>query len=88
MKTSSRLAAVWGALLALLAATVALAHVRMGAVNVAASFGIAAVKAALVLWFFMELRHDRALVRLVLAVAAVAVLLLLMLGGADYIGRR
>jgi cytochrome c oxidase subunit IV len=55
---------VWLALLLLLAATVAASFVAAGGVNVAVSLGIAFCKAALVFWFFMNLRAESGLIRI------------------------
>jgi cytochrome c oxidase subunit 4 len=82
----TRLALVHAALLALLAGTVALSSLPLGLISAVGSFVIAAIKAALVMWFFMELRRGRALNRLVLAVA-VLTLGLLLLAGSDYLTR-
>ena len=54
------LAAVFGALLALTCATVAVAQVNLGNMNLYLALGIATVKATLVVLFFMHLLWDRA----------------------------
>lgn len=54
--------AVFGALIALTAATVAISYVDLGMFNVAAALLIASVKASLVALYFMHLRHERRLV--------------------------
>ncbi len=53
------LAAVFGALLALTGLTVAVASVDLGNLNLYLALGIAAVKASLVVLFFMHLFWDR-----------------------------
>ena len=53
------LAAVFGALLLLTGLTVAVAQVDLGNMNLYLALGIAAVKAALVVLFFMHLFWDR-----------------------------
>jgi cytochrome c oxidase subunit 4 len=53
------LAAVFGALLVLTCVTVAVAHVDLGNLNLYLALGIAAVKASLVVLFFMHLFWDR-----------------------------
>ncbi|MFT8244736.1 cytochrome C oxidase subunit IV family protein [Roseomonas sp. BN140053] len=55
---------VWGALVVLAAATVLLAFVPLGRLNMAASLGIAAAKALLIALFFMNLRRPDPLLRL------------------------
>lgn len=53
-----------GALLGLLALTIALAYVDLGAGNLPVALTIASVKAILVGWFFMHLRDAGASMRL------------------------
>ena len=53
------LAAVFGALLVLTGLTVAVAHVDLGNLNLYLALAIAAVKASLVVLFFMHLFWDR-----------------------------
>jgi len=75
---------VWLALLLLLAISVAGSFVFTGAVNLAVSFGTAATKAGLILWFYMHLREEGGLPR-IMALGAIAWLaILLLLTGADY----
>lgn len=50
---------IWAALLLLTGATYAAASMDLGAFNLAAALGIAAVKAALVALYFMHLRYER-----------------------------
>ena len=52
------LAGVFGALIVLTAVTVAATYVDLGAGNLWAAIGIAAVKATLVAMYFMHLRYD------------------------------
>jgi cytochrome c oxidase subunit 4 len=53
---------VWGALMVLTAATVAVSYVHLGMMNVVVALLIAAVKASLVALFFMHLRYESRLV--------------------------
>jgi cytochrome c oxidase subunit IV len=78
---------VWLALLLLLAATVAASFVAAGGVNVAVSLGIAFCKAALVFWFFMNLRAESGLIRIAAVGAVTWLLLLLLLSGTDFATR-
>jgi cytochrome c oxidase subunit 4 len=55
---------VYLALLCLLAATIGVAHLRLGPWNPVLNMSIAAAKAFLIVWFFMHLREGSALVRL------------------------
>ena len=78
---------VWLALLVLLALTAAGSFVFTGTVNLVVSWGTAAIKAALILWFYMHLREESGLAR-IMAVGAIAWLaILLLLTGADYATR-
>jgi cytochrome c oxidase subunit 4 len=77
----------WLGLLALLALTVTLAHLSLGAFNAVAALSIAAVKTAIVAAFFMELWH-RGTRTLVFAVAGLFWLaILLWLGLTDFVTR-
>ncbi len=53
------LLAVWAALMALTVITVAATWVDLGRLNLVLALGIATVKAALVLLYFMHMRYDR-----------------------------
>lgn len=77
----------WVGLLLLVAATVTLAHVPMGIGNTVASFGIAALKAALILLFFMKLWHGRPLNRLAVGVLILFLGILFGLTFTDYLTR-
>lgn len=63
--------AIWAALLALLAASLGLAYVPLGRWNFPLGIGIALAKAALVVWFFMQMNRASALIRLTAAAAFV-----------------
>jgi len=78
---------VYVALLALTASTVAAAYVDLGPLNNVVAVGIAAIKAALVILYFMHVRWSSPLIKLV--VLAAFLWLLYMLGGAlsDYFTR-
>jgi cytochrome c oxidase subunit 4 len=53
---------VWGALIVLTAATVAVSYVHLGMMNVFVALLIASAKASLVALFFMHLRYENRLV--------------------------
>ncbi|QOV91554.1 cytochrome C oxidase subunit IV family protein [Humisphaera borealis] len=78
---------VFFALMVLLVATVLVAYVHLGVFNVPVAYGIAALKAVLILWFFMHLNEQTRLVQ-VFAFASFAWLLifLIMMSG-DYMTR-
>ena len=81
------LVAAWLGLLALLALTVTLAYLRLGAFNIVVALGIGATKAAIVAALFMELWHRDARM-LVFATAGLFWLaILLWLGLMDFVTR-
>ena len=76
--------AVWLALLALLAATIAVAKLRLLAqYSVLGSLGIACVKAGLVLTFFMHLKYEGRFLKGMLTLAISALTLLIGLTFVD-----
>jgi cytochrome c oxidase subunit 4 len=87
MKEIRSLVLVWLGLLVLLSITVAGSFAFTGPANLAVSWGTAAAKAALILWFYMHLREESGLAR-IMAVGALAWLaILLLLTTADYATR-
>jgi len=87
MSPSLRLILVWAALMLLLALTVGATFLPLGHWRTVTSYGIAMAKAALVLWFFMELRSDSGLSRLAVLTGFVWIGLLFLLIVADYVTR-
>lgn len=83
----ARIALIWLTLLGLLALTVGASLLSLGPFAPALSYGIAAGKAALILWFFMEMRSEHPLPRLVTVAAFVWIAILLILTGTDYAAR-
>lgn len=77
----------WVALLALLAATFALAHVRLGNLNAAVSVAIGAAKALLVALVFMKLRRGTTLLVVFAGAGLLALAILFGLSGTDYATR-
>ena len=77
-RETGQLIGVWGALLALLALTVAASFAPLGPLKAAVGLAVAAAKAGLILWVFMHLREQGWLARLV-AVAAVAWIAILVI---------
>jgi cytochrome c oxidase subunit 4 len=76
-RTHKRLAIVWLGLLVLLGLTVASSYSFTGAASAVVSLGIATAKAALIFWFFMQLRDEKGLIR-IFAVGAIAWLAILL----------
>jgi cytochrome c oxidase subunit 4 len=77
----------WAVLLGLLAATFALAHVRLGNLNAAVGLAIGAMKALLVALVFMKLARASALLVVFAAAGLVALAILFGLSGTDYATR-
>lgn len=83
-----RLVLVWAALAALLSLTVALTFAPIGAWRLPASLAIAAAKAGLIVWVFMELRRESGLTRLAALTGLMFLALLIGLAGLDVWIRR
>ncbi|MES2264364.1 MAG: cytochrome C oxidase subunit IV family protein [Pseudomonadota bacterium] len=79
---------VWIALLLLLAATAASALLQLGAWNSVLNLGIAALKAGLVMVFFMRLRSSHVLIRLTVITGMATLAILFALSGSDYLTRE
>jgi len=82
-----RLLLVWLALLLLLAATLGAAFLPLGPAKPWIGYSIAAAKAGLVLWFFMDMRREGGLMRLATGAALLWIAFLLCLVAADYLTR-
>lgn len=78
---------VWLALIALLIVTLASAYVPLGWVNSAINLAIAAVKALLVVFFFMHLRSGHAMLRIAAATGFFWLALLIGLSLTDFLAR-
>jgi cytochrome c oxidase subunit 4 len=78
---------VFGALMACLGATVGLAYVDLGPFNLVAALGIACLKAALVLLFFMQLLDSDGLAWIALGAGLTWVAILFGLTFSDYASR-
>jgi cytochrome c oxidase subunit 4 len=78
---------VYLALLGLLALTIGAAQLQLGAFKPAVNLGIAALKAALIAWFFMHVREGSGLVRLFSVAALFWLLILFGLGLSDWLTR-
>ena len=79
--------AVWGALTVLTFITWAIAQVDLGPFNTPIALGIALLKAGLVVWFFMDLRHQHPLNKLYAVAGVFFLLILIGLTLADYLTR-
>ena len=88
MTAPVRMLLAWAALMVLLALTVAVTFVPIGNWRMAISYAIAVAKAALVLWFFMDLRADGGLARLAGIAGFGWIAILFLLVAADYATRH
>lgn len=79
--------AVWVTLLGLLALTVAVSRLPLGALGAVIALAIAATKAALIATFFMHLRESSPLVRLVAGIGLLWLGILFALTFSDYLTR-
>jgi cytochrome c oxidase subunit IV len=79
--------AVFGTLLVLTLSTVLVAAHDLGFLNTAAALGIACTKASLVVWFFMGVRFNTSLTKVVVASGLVWLLIMFGLGMSDYLSR-
>ena len=75
------------ALTALLATTIAVAYVHLGAMNLVASLLIAAIKIAIIAVIFMELLKSTGIQRLAAGVGLFWLIFLFLLSFADYLSR-
>jgi cytochrome c oxidase subunit IV len=87
VRPQSTFVLVYLVLLCLLALTIGVAQLQLGAIKPAANLGIAAVKAVLIAWFFMHVREGSGLVRLFSAAALFWLLILFGLGLSDWLTR-
>jgi cytochrome c oxidase subunit 4 len=60
---------VWVLLLLATAATVTISRIHLGPLNIWAALGIATIKSALVIFFFMHLKYERLLFKVCLVIA-------------------
>jgi len=79
--------AVWLVLLALTAVTVTVARMDLGAFSTLTAVVIASVKASLVLWFFMHLKYEQRLFKVLLLVPVVTLAVIIGLTFVDVLYR-
>ena len=87
MTSRGTLLLVYLACLMLLAATIGVAQLELGALNPLLNLSIASLKALLIAWFFMHLRESSGLVRVFAASALFWLLILFGLSLSDYLTR-
>lgn len=78
---------VWIALLALTAVTVIVAKLHLGAFSTLTAIAIASIKAGFVLWFFMHLKYEKRLLKLLLLVPIVTLAVIIGLTFVDVLYR-
>jgi cytochrome c oxidase subunit 4 len=78
---------IFGALMVLTAATVAVAYVDLGMLNIAVALAVAIVKASLVVLFFMHVKYSSRLVQLVVLSSVVWLVILFGITLSDYLTR-
>lgn len=70
---------VWIALLCLTGLTIKAAQMKMGEWSMVANIAIASAKASLVLWFFMHLKYEKRLFKLLLFVPIITISIIISL---------
>jgi cytochrome c oxidase subunit 4 len=74
---------VWIALIVLTAVTITVARLHLGSLSILAAIAIATIKAGLVLWFFMHLKYEARLFKLLLLVPIVTLAVIIGLTFVD-----
>ncbi len=78
---------IWAILLCFTALTTGIAYIDLGNFNTIVALAIAVCKAALVVLFFMHLRHSEGLVRVVVVGAFFWLLILIVISISDFATR-
>ena len=78
---------IFALLLVFTSATVLVARYDFGFLNTAVALAIAVTKASLVVWFFMGVRFNTSLTKVVVVSGFVCLLILFSLGMSDYLSR-
>ena len=78
---------IWAALLVLLGVTCVAAYIPLGTLNVVVGLSIAAIKASLVAFLFMNLKRSDALIRLAAAAGFFWLIVLFALTLSDFLMR-
>lgn len=78
---------VYLACLLLLAATIGVAHLELGTLNPVLNLSIAAVKAFLIVWFFMHVREGSPLIRLFAFAGLLWLIVMFGLSATDWLAR-
>ncbi len=78
---------VFAALMILLVATVAVAHVHLGAFNIYVAMSIAILKGVLVVLYFMHVRYSNRLIWVAASAGFLWLIIMLGITATDYISR-
>jgi cytochrome c oxidase subunit IV len=78
------LVAVWAALIVLTGTTTAVSYLELGWMNIVVALLIAVLKASLVVWIFMGVRHTTNLTKLFVVAGLVWLAILILLTASDY----
>jgi cytochrome c oxidase subunit IV len=78
---------VFASLAVLTVLTVVVAYFDFGFMNVVVALGIAVIKASLVVWFFMGVRYNTPLTRVVVLAGLFWLMIMFGLGMSDYLTR-
>jgi cytochrome c oxidase subunit 4 len=81
------LVGVWGTLLVLTAITVAVSRVHLGPWNIWAALGIASAKAGLVVSFFMHMKYEQPVLKLLFYITLVILAIVIGLTFCDVLYR-
>ncbi len=82
------LVAVWATLIILTGTTSAVSYVELGPWNVVVALAIALIKASLVVWVFMGVRHTPTLTRLFCVAGLVWLSIMILITFSDYTSRN
>jgi cytochrome c oxidase subunit 4 len=82
------LVGVWAALIVLTGTTAAVSYVELGEWNIVVALVIALIKASLVAWIFMGVRHSTALTRLFVVAGLVWLGIMILMTISDYHSRN
>jgi cytochrome c oxidase subunit 4 len=74
---------VWVCLLCLTGITIEVAQMQLGLWTMAANIAVASIKASLVLWFFMRLKYEKRLFKLLLFLPIITVSIIIVLTFSD-----
>ncbi|HEX5481180.1 MAG TPA: cytochrome C oxidase subunit IV family protein [Terriglobia bacterium] len=79
---------IWIILLCFTALTTGVAFIDLGALNTVVALAIAVCKAALVVMFFMHVRHSEGLIRVIVVLAVFWLAILIVVSYADFSTRK